>query len=78
MTAQIHNDLLGRPLVEGDCVAFSSGNSLHIGVVIKLTPKMVKVKVANSGWGWKTNKYPEDVVRVEGADVTMYLLKNKR
>lgn len=76
MTA--HNDLLGRPLTEGDCVAFSSGNSLHIGVIVKLMPKMVKVKKASGVWAWKTNKYPEDVVRVEGADVTMYLLKNNR
>jgi hypothetical protein len=71
-----HKDRLGRLLKEGDCVVYPSHNSLSVGTVKKLNPKMVKVvpvgtKYRSSG----SNKYPNDIVVVEGAEVTMYLLK---
>jgi hypothetical protein len=40
---------------------------------------MVKVvKVGAKSWYASngTNKYPEDLVKLDGVDVTMYLLKN--
>ena len=39
-----HKDKLGRLLKVGDCVAYPSSNSLMIGIVKKLNPKMVGVK----------------------------------
>ena len=74
-----HFDKLGRPLAEGDCVAYPAHNSLEIGTIKKLNPKMVKVaKVGAKTWyaGQGTNKYPQDIVKLDGVDVTMYLLKN--
>lgn len=73
-----HHDKLGRPLAEGDCVAFPSSNSLCIGTVIKLNPKMLKVKQLGSTgyWARGTNKYPEDLVKLEGEEVTVFLLKH--
>jgi hypothetical protein len=74
-----HLDKLGRPLAEGDCVAFPGQNTLYIGTIKKLNPKMVKVvKVGAKSWYASngTNKYPEDLVKLDGVDVTMYLLKN--
>ena len=75
-----HQDLLGRALSVGDCVVYPQANALHIGTVIKLTPKMVKVKkvkVSPSRWyTGEANKYPSDLVKVEGPEVTMFLLKN--
>lgn len=69
-----HSDLFGTPLAVGDCVVFPQSNSMRVATVIKLNPKMVGVKPV--GWGRMTyNKYPQDLVRVEGAEVTMYLLK---
>lgn len=75
-----HNDKLGRALQEGDCVAYPDSNTLVIGTVIKLNPKMVKVKGLNTTgyWARGTNKYPNDLVKLDGEDVTMYLLKNTR
>ena len=72
-----HQDKLGRLLVEGDCVAFPESNSLSIGTIIKLNPKMVKiVKVGATGyWARGTNKYPNDIIKLDGEDVTLYLLR---
>ena len=71
-----HKDKLGRTLAEGDCVAFPSANTLCIGTITKINPKMLKVKqVGSTGyWARGTNKYPEDLVKLDGEDVTMYLL----
>ena len=69
-----HRDLLGQPLTIGDCVVFPSSNTMYVGTVIKLNPKMVKVKRVGQKYSWEQNKYPQDLVRVSGPEVTMYLL----
>lgn len=72
-----HFDKLGRPININDVVAFPSSNSLVIGRVVKLNPKMIGVeKVTNSSYKSSWKKYPSDLVLLEGADVTMYLLRN--
>lgn len=73
-----HPDKLGRELNMGDCVVYPQSNSMMIGTVIKFTPKMITVKTVNSGgWrGWETRKYSSDVIKIEGPEVTMYLIKN--
>ena len=77
----IHEDKLGNLINVGDYVAYPSHNSLEIGVVTKLNPKMVKVKnITPTNYKWRSedgkNKYPSDCVMVEGPLVTMYILKN--
>jgi hypothetical protein len=73
-----HPDKLGRELVMGDCVVYPQSNSMVIGTVVKFTPKMITVKTIGSGsWrGWETRKYSADVIKIEGPEVTMYLIKN--
>jgi len=71
-----HKDRVGRDLKIGDCVAYPAYNSLGIGTVTKFNPKMLKVKSVGSRS--ESNKYPSDVVLLEGSDVTMYLLKNQK
>lgn len=75
-----HKDLMGRPLDEGDCVAYPQSNSLVVGTIIKINPKMLKVAAVGSKgyWARGTNKYPSDLVKLEGEDVTLYLLKNTK
>lgn len=73
-----HCDLFGQSLAVGDCVVYPNSNGLVVGTVIKLNPKMVKVRRVNVKWDWTSNKYPNDVVKVQGAEVTMYLLKNTK
>jgi hypothetical protein len=73
-----HKDKLGRVLAVGDAVCYPCQNSLDLGTVKKLNPKMVKVMEAGrsaSKWYTGSNKYPSDLVKVEGAEVTMYLLR---
>lgn len=69
-----HQDLFGTPLEVGDCVVFPDSNIMQVGTVIKLNPKMIGVRSLGRNRG-HSNKYPKDLVRVEGAEVTMYLLK---
>jgi hypothetical protein len=74
-----HSDILGQPLDVGDAVVFPSSNSMYVGTITKLNPKMVKVKrVSSSSRGWEQNKYPTDLAKVSGAEVTMYLLKQSK
>ena len=70
-----HRDRLGRLIKIGDCVAFPEHNFLSIGKVLKLNPKMVKVKPLGKRSNTK-NKYPEDCVLLDGPEVVMYLIKN--
>lgn len=76
-----HKDKLGRPLSVGDAVVYPSRNSLEIGTVKKLNPKMVKVMEFGrheSNWYTGSNKYPNDIVLVNGPEVTLYLLKGNK
>lgn len=69
-----HKDILGRVLNVGDCVAYPDSNQLKIGRIEKLHAKMVKVTTGNQ-WRSYVNKYPSDTTKLDGPDLTMYLLK---
>jgi hypothetical protein len=74
-----HRDRLGRLIKIGDFVAAADNNRLSVGIVNKLNPKMVQYKTVNKEKYWhgrRVNKYPDDVVVIEGPDVSIYLLKN--
>ena len=68
-----HKDILGKPLVPGDVVAMAYSNSLAVAIIDKLHPKMVKVKRPNSTW--TQNKYPRDLIKIDGPEAMLYLLK---
>jgi hypothetical protein len=70
-----HRDRMGRLLKTGDCVAYPTHNSLSIGTIKKLNPKMVKVVPVGIKFGSWANKYPQDLVLLDGPEVTMYFLK---
>lgn len=73
-----HKDKLGRLINVGDFVAYPSHNSLGFGKVVKLNSKMVGVipAVSKRPIYKNTNKYPEDLVRLEASDMTWYILRN--
>lgn len=74
----VHKDRIGRPLAVGDYVAYPTHNSLEIGSITKLNPKMIKVKRLKKASQWapgEQNKYPFDTVKLDGVDLTVYLLK---
>jgi len=72
-----HTDKLGRLLKVGDCVVYPSYNRLGIGIIEKIMPVMVRLAPVSLG-PRSMSKYPSDLVRVDGVDVTMYLLKNSK
>lgn len=75
----VHRDKLGRKIELENFVCYPSSNSLDIGKVIRITPKMVLVSRIPDKlrkWGGESRKYPSDLVLVEGKDVTMYILRN--
>lgn len=77
-----HKDFLDRKIELGDSVVFVRPDSreLELGRVIKLTNKNVRVSYIVSR-GWKkgneesTVRIPKDVVKVDGPELTMFLLK---
>jgi hypothetical protein len=79
-SAPEHQDLLGRSITLDSVVAYPSSNSLLIGRVVKLNNKMIKVVNVSAKTEWSrrgVNKYPQDCVVVDSADVTMYLLRKQ-
>ena len=69
-----HKDILGRIINVGDYVAYPYSNELKLGKVAKIHPKMISIDT-NSKWNSITNKYPRDLVKLDGPDLTTYLLK---
>lgn len=74
----VHRDIFGRIITEGSPIVFPHGNSLYVGTVGKCSPKMVRVHPSVSMYRSSTGilKYANSCVMVEGADVTMYILRN--
>lgn len=78
-TPSLHLDKLGQTINVGDCVIWPNHNSLEIGLVVKINPKMVKVKRIEPPKRWQPttwNKYPKDIVKLEGPLVSLYIIKN--
>ena len=74
-----HRDKLGQELNISDCVVWPNQNKLEIGLIVKLNPKMIKVKRIEPPKRWQPstwNKYPEDIVKIDGPLVSMYIIKH--
>lgn len=75
-----HTDIVGKEIEIDSIVAYSVSNSMKVGKVTKLNPKMVKVKeIKKITHRWNTyeyNKYPCDVVVLDGPETMLYVLKN--
>ena len=71
-----HYDIMDQPIAVGDAVACPNHNMLMIGFVKKINPKMIGVEFV--GWRHHKNKYPRDLIKVDGAMATLYLLKHEK
>lgn len=74
-----HRDRLGRIIKIGDFVAAADDNHLSVGTICRIHPKMIQYQTISSVkfcHGRRVNKYPYDVVVVEGSEVSMFILKN--
>lgn len=73
----IHVDCLSRPLKAGDCVAVAHRNQLMIAVVKKLHAKMITVGTLGTYSG-TYKKYASECALLDGPEVSMFLLKNRK
>lgn len=76
-------DIIGRDLAVGDIVAFKFpyGKDLGVGTVIKIAKKTVRIEYRGTNWRGVDETMdslakPSNVVKLEGPDLTLYLLKN--
>jgi hypothetical protein len=77
-----HQDYFGRELAEGDFVVFSVSNLFQVGRIARVTNKMIRVVGYDyPNKHWRTGeaagnlKYSHECLKVDEAEVTMYLLK---
>ena len=76
---ELFRDKLDQEIKIGDCVVYSLHNSLDLGIVVKINPKMVKIKKIEPPKRWESaqfNRYPSDCVKIEGPIVSMYIIKH--
>jgi hypothetical protein len=71
-----HTDILGQPLKEGNYVATSRKNTMHICRIIKVSPKMIRVipikGVYSGDNGWLV--WADQSVLLSGPDALAYIL----
>jgi hypothetical protein len=75
----VHLDLLGRPIAENDVVAYTHHNSLEVGRVGQVSPKMIRVfPIKDIGWRSSRGylKYSSQCVHIGGPELTAWILKN--
>lgn len=75
MADVVHKDFLGRPLELGDRVVMMAQHAreFKLAQIVKFTPKKVKVAWAEHDWATYTTE-SEGFIRVEGPDLTWYLI----
>jgi hypothetical protein len=76
----IHHDIIGREIPINSFVVFSVGSELRLAKVIKLTPKMVRVRIVNAvtrtWYNGEHTRYPQDVaVLPQDEYLTLHLIK---
>ena len=79
----VHKDRVGKEITLEDYVVYPDRNHLSIGLVKKINNKMVGVsKLVKNKRGYSyssySNKYPEDLVIVDGSRVTMIILQGEQ
>jgi hypothetical protein len=78
---QVFKDFLNRDITIGDYVVFPApyGQGLKLGKIVKFTPKNMRVQWSRKDYRGNvsnedTLRTVKECVKVEGADLTLYLL----
>jgi hypothetical protein len=81
MTDKVFKDFLNRDITIGDYVVFPApyGQGLKLGKIVKFTPQNMRVEWTRKGYRGNvettnTLRTVKECVKVEGPDLTMYLL----
>ena len=79
MSNLIMKDFLGKELKIGDPVAMvvPSYRDIAVGVITKATAKKLSINYYNEYYKStvKAYKYPDQLIKVDGPELSMYLLK---
>jgi len=77
-----HKDYLGHDLEIGDCVVYSTNNLFQLGRITKFGEKQIRIVGYDyARKNWRTGetrgdlKYPNQCLKVDGEEVTLYLLQ---
>ena len=72
-----HEDRLGRVLKLGDYVGFAENSGIAIAKIEKITAKMVHLSLVPAKYSRRLyQKYAHQTIYIDGADLTMYLLRH--
>ncbi len=72
-----HVDILGQPLAVGSYVAVARSNAMFIGVIVKLTPKMMRARHLKSHADDTGSLiYTANSVKLSGEEAVAYILKH--
>lgn len=84
MTEKIFKDFLNREITIGDYVVFPApyGQGLKLGKIVKFTPQNMRVEWTRKNYRGmvdteNTVRAVKECVKVEGPDLTMYLLSGE-
>lgn len=73
----VHVDILSQPLLVGNYVAVARHNSMFIGIITKLTPKMMRARRLKSRFDDPGDLiYSSNTVKLSGEEAMIYILKN--
>lgn len=79
MSDNIHRDKLGFEIKIGDIVTYPKSNSLYIGKVVKLNPKMIRIeRVPETKYKSSCLMYSMDVIILDPTDVLAHVLKGTK
>lgn len=67
-------DILGQEVNEGNYVAVSHHNMLHIAQIVRITPKMMRVKTIGK-YKSEMQVYSTQSILLSGPDALVYILK---
>ena len=78
--APVHKDLFGHELAIGTPVVYAQYNTLTVGNVIKINAKTVRVKkyVTEGRWVPESQQYPQDLIKIDSADLSVWLMKGAK
>ena len=60
----VHTDLVGEILQLGDFVGSFYNSSMHIFVIDKINPKMIKLKRMRASNDYFVQRYPHDTIKL--------------
>jgi hypothetical protein len=53
-------------------------NSMVIGKIRKINPKMIGITRFGPDWPKQSNKYPAEIILLDGPEVSLYLLQTSK